>query len=333
MCKLSIIIPVYQVKDYLKECIDSILNQSYTDWELIIIDDGSTDGSAEICDGYACEKVKIIHQQNEGLSVARNRGLEIASGAYIGFVDSDDYLLPNFFETLISLADQYHADIVCSNILITGKNENSIPRPPILLNRYHAMKQLIIQNLYNHGVCVKLFRAEIAKSAKFLRGFTSEDVMFSYMTFKSADKIVSSNYRGYVYRIHENSITTSPFSYKNFDLFEIMQKIKPDLEKCFPKLISIFSDKLLYCRLYYLKKASELKNFHKYREEYLKIFKNLKKELMEFCKKKNTPFKILLRVLPILLLPIKLLHMLPVKYIMRVNKDVSTIIHSSANYA
>mgnify|MGYP001066372807 CR=1 FL=1 len=99
MYQLSIIVPVYQVKDYLKECIDSIFNQTYNDWELIMIDDGSTDGSAEKCDGYACEKVKIIHQQNEGLSEARNRGLEIATGAYIGFIDSDDYILPNYFET------------------------------------------------------------------------------------------------------------------------------------------------------------------------------------------------------------------------------------------
>lgn len=332
MYQLSIIVPVYQVKDYLKECIDSIFNQTYNDWELIMIDDGSTDGSAEKCDGYACEKVKIIHQQNEGLSEARNRGLEIATGAYIGFIDSDDYILPNYFETLISFAEQYHADIVCSNIFVPKKKEHSIPRAPLLLDRYHAMKQLIIQNLYNHGVCVKLFRAEIAKSVRFLRGFTSEDVLFSYMTFKSADRILSIDYRGYVYRIHENSITTSRFSTKNFDLYKIMQRIKPDLEECFPELSTVFYDKFLYCKLYYLKKASELRNFPEYREEYHEIFKNLKREIIEFCKKKNTPLKMFFRFLPILMLPIRLLHRLPKNYLIRLNKAVSAIIHSSANY-
>lgn len=96
MYKISIIVPVYQVKEYLYECLNSIKFQTFTNWELIIIDDGSTDGSELICDNFASENVKVIHQSNKGLSMARNVGLEMASGEYISFIDSDDVIKSDF---------------------------------------------------------------------------------------------------------------------------------------------------------------------------------------------------------------------------------------------
>lgn len=114
---VSIIVPVYQVREYLDVCVQSVLAQTYTDLEIILVDDGSTDGSEKICDRYAetDERVRVVHQKNKGLSGARNEGLKLAKGEYIAFVDADDKVSPFFIELLYELAEKYHARIaVCS---------------------------------------------------------------------------------------------------------------------------------------------------------------------------------------------------------------------------
>ncbi|MBO7334370.1 MAG: glycosyltransferase, partial [Lachnospiraceae bacterium] len=110
---ISVIVPVFEVEKYLKECIESILNQTYTNLEIILVDDGSPDKCGEICEEYAKtdNRIIVIHHENKGLSSARNRGLDIATGDYIGFVDSDDKIAPDMFEILLNNLKQYDADI------------------------------------------------------------------------------------------------------------------------------------------------------------------------------------------------------------------------------
>ena len=114
---VSIIVPVYQVKNYVGECVESLLRQTYTNLEILLVDDGSTDGSGAICDEYARgdNRIRVIHQENQGLSSARNTGLDQAKGEYVAFVDSDDAVRLDYIETLYDLADRYQADIaVCA---------------------------------------------------------------------------------------------------------------------------------------------------------------------------------------------------------------------------
>ena len=110
---VSIIVPVYQVKEYVGECVESLRAQTYTNLEILLVDDGSTDGSGEICDEYvrSDNRIRVIHQKNRGLSAARNTGLDQAAGEYVAFVDSDDVVLPDFIETLYDLSGRYQADI------------------------------------------------------------------------------------------------------------------------------------------------------------------------------------------------------------------------------
>ena len=128
MPKVSIIVPVYKVGPYLAKCIDSILSQTLTDFELILVDDGSPDSCGEICDGYAKkdERIKVIHKQNGGLSSARNAGLDIAKGEYIGFVDSDDYIEHDMYEFLYKNSVQYDTDIACCGIRHHYGDKNTI---------------------------------------------------------------------------------------------------------------------------------------------------------------------------------------------------------------
>lgn len=114
---VSVIVPVFNVKPYLAECLDSIIHQTYTDLQIILIDDGSTDGSGAVCDAYAAKdaRIRVVHQENRGLSAARNRGIELATGEYLNFVDSDDYLLPDCIETLLKLCIEHDADMsICT---------------------------------------------------------------------------------------------------------------------------------------------------------------------------------------------------------------------------
>ena len=332
MCNLSIIVPVYNVANYLEECLNSIIMQTYKDWELIIVDDGSSDGSSLICDKYARDKIKVLHQKNAGLSSARNLGLQHATGKYIGFVDSDDTILPDYYQTLMYLADKYKADIVCSVLCKYGKVPNNCNLVEEVMNTHEAMKQLIIQNKFNHGVCMKIFKSALAKQVDFKFGYTSEDVMYSYETFKKASKVVFTNYNGYIYRIRENSITTSPFTQKNFDLLQLMLAIKKDIKTSFPRHYSIFKDKFFYCKLYYLKKAIELKNLREFKSFYNISTKFINLDFLKFAFTKSKSINLFFKCLLLGFLPKPLIMKLPLKFVSKLKTDVALVLHNEKTY-
>ena len=119
MPAISVIVPIYNVEPYLSQCLDSIISQTLADIEIICVNDGSTDNSLQILQKYAAQdnRIKIINQPNQGLSAARNSGIDVATGEFIGFVDSDDYIAPDFYETLYTVAKKYKANIAASNII------------------------------------------------------------------------------------------------------------------------------------------------------------------------------------------------------------------------
>ena len=121
--KISVIVPVYNTEKYLPRCIDSILAQTFTDFELLLIDDGSTDNSGRICGEYALKdkRIKVVHKENGGVSRARNLGIDNAQGEYLSFIDSDDYIRPTMYSELIAIADKYNVDLVSSDIELNGK--------------------------------------------------------------------------------------------------------------------------------------------------------------------------------------------------------------------
>lgn len=167
MPKLSVIVPVFNVEQYLSECIDSILAQTMCDFELILIDDGSPDRCGEICEKYAQldSRIIVIHQKNQGVSAARNAGLEIAKGEYIGFVDPDDLINKNFFHKLISVADLYDCDIACCDYLVFERSETIIDDTGTIDKKVIEFdRDGIITDLFSRpskmkaSVCNKIFR-------------------------------------------------------------------------------------------------------------------------------------------------------------------------------
>ena len=184
---ISVIVPIYGVEKYLEQCLDSILNQTYRQLEIILIDDGSPDRCGEICDQYARQdhRIKVIHQTNQGLSAARNAGMDIATGEYISFIDSDDYIAPHFYEKLLE-GFQNHPEAKVTACQIFKDEEGEISPlnskwgheyPTIYTSRW--CQDAILGKI---NVCVwnKLYQAELLKEIRFRKGRIVEDVLFMY---------------------------------------------------------------------------------------------------------------------------------------------------------
>lgn len=224
---ISIIIPVYNVENYLLDCLNSVIYQSEADVEVILIDDGSTDSSGALCDKYADEydNIKVIHQENAGLSAARNAGIEIANGEYLTFLDSDDMLAPEFIKTALWLAETYKADFVAfSNIRCdadTKWNKEFSDKRAKKINAYtndtEKMKKFLIGSEIGTMAWAKIYRRELFASIRYPVGKYHEDVFTTYKLVDKANCIVVTSQVGYLYRKSPNSITTSIFSEKRLD--------------------------------------------------------------------------------------------------------------------
>lgn len=222
---ISIIVPVYNVKDYVEKCLDSICGQSYFNLEIIVIDDGSTDGSGEVCETYASKdkRIKVIHRRNGGLSAARNEGLDVATGEFVGFVDSDDWIDLDMYEFLYQLLKAEEADIsICSHYVEkSGKTKVKYVSDEVLnLISLDAIRLLVEDNIIRNFAWDKLYRRSMFENLRFPQGRYFEDMAIMYRVFYQARKIVMKGHPKYHYMIRDNSITGSKYhSEKEYHMF------------------------------------------------------------------------------------------------------------------
>lgn len=200
MPKISVIVPIFNCKKYLKRCIDSIIFQSFQDIEILLIDDGSTDGSSNICDEYAkCDaRVKVIHKNNEGVSVARNTGLEIANGEWIAFVDSDDWLEQDFLSVLLLASEE-------QDVVISGFNTPKTYTDDGLIEYIRIVSKTFKANVCHH----KIIRAHLIHDNKLYfdaRFNFGEDSIFSLWVLLYSKSIRLINYKGYHYQANNFSV-------------------------------------------------------------------------------------------------------------------------------
>lgn len=236
MPKLSIIVPVYNVEKYLCKCIDSILNQTFKDFELILVDDGSTDRCGVICDDYAKKdyRVKVIHKKNGGLSSARNTGLDVAKGQYIGFVDSDDYIDIRMYEIMLNHSIEHESDIVICDFRYVKEDDNiekSILRQNIEdiqvenMNNIRALESLYMRNAVSFEVSWnKLYKKKLFEGIRFEEGRIHEDSIIIHDLFYKCNKVTHIKCCLYSYLMRENSITSSSFTIKNLDGIYALKK-------------------------------------------------------------------------------------------------------------
>ena len=225
---ISVIVPVYNVEEYLEECLESIRQQTFTDIEVILVNDGSTDSSKEICERFcqADNRFKLINQENQGQSVARNRGVKESVGQFIMFVDSDDVINTNVLEVLLPYMK---TDVDIVECRMTRKKEEFFLNKTSTIvfegNSKEAILNCIAFKEVKYCAFKKLYRREIVQKIPFLEGYIYEDVFTGINYLKHIRKIVVIDYIGYYYRVHANSTMTKSFNEKDLDIFKVGNKL------------------------------------------------------------------------------------------------------------
>lgn len=265
--KVSVIVPVYNSEKHLKCCIEAILEQSYSNIELILVNDCSTDNSGNICDEYNENhpNVKVVHRKISGGSAGppRNSGLELASGQFIAFIDSDDWIHPDFIGIMLQGIRINTTDIVECDLIETRKyfiksieiNETNKFK---LETRLTALKRIIKNQRFS--VCVRMYNASLIKNIRFPENVISEDVYFTLEVMNNINKITRINMPLYYYRVTPNSVTRKPYSLKYFDTLNSGLHLQKELEclETDKELLTIVKSFILTTSLYHYK----MLNYH-----------------------------------------------------------------------
>ncbi|WP_455794815.1 glycosyltransferase [Clostridium butyricum] len=235
---ISIIVPVYNIEKYISVCVESILNQTIKNIEIILVDDGSSDSSGNICDRYSMldNRIKVIHQKNKGLSGARNSGIDIAQGKYIGFVDGDDFIYPDMFECLYNLLEKNNADCACCGYDYFDEIKNKVRKinrnnKIYYMNDVEAIENVFFSQYYEFYAWNKLWKTNKFNKIRYPEGRIFEDISTTYELFKQCKNVIYIQSSKYVYRVRTGSITNQKANAKDLQLIESINYVIEDI-KC-----------------------------------------------------------------------------------------------------
>ena len=241
--KISIIIPVYNDERFVADCVKSAATQTYRNLEIIIVDDGSTDGSPKICDAFSRtdSRIRVIHKENGGLSSARNAALDIAKGEYIAFLDSDDYLAPGFIETALDACRRTDSGVAIMKMAFVGENDtqktfDGDTDEELIMDASGAIEGSLYQKLYSCTAPGKLYTREVIGDIRFPIGRVSEDLAVCHRFLDRSRHTVYINTTGYYYRQREKSIMHT-FNAKRLDALEWTAEIEAFCKEKYPELV------------------------------------------------------------------------------------------------
>ena len=227
---ISVVVPIYKVEMYLKQCINSIIKQTYTNLEIILVDDGSPDNCPKICDEFKEKdsRVVVIHKENGGLSDARNAGIDVAKGKYIAFIDSDDYIHNEFIEELYNHIVSEKAQISMCTIQKVNEKDEVIEEIPITEEKVISGRKAILEfnnfSISNVVAWNKLYNIELFKDIRYPKGKIHEDEFTTYKLLYLAKRVAISNRKLYYYRYNQNSITNKQFNEKRLDVIDALEE-------------------------------------------------------------------------------------------------------------
>lgn len=288
---VSVIIPVYNVEKYLEQCLDSVINQTYQNLQIILVDDGSTDGCPQICEQYAAKdpRVEVIHRKNGGLTAARNTGLTAVKGEYIGFVDSDDWIHPEMYRHLVEILEKTDADISTVEVEKTTGEISTVQEPvevKVLSQQEFAKvffkigSQKIVYYVWN-----RLYKKELLEPEHFEEKFSiGEDVVASYKAWTKAEKIAVSNQLMYYYR--QKTGMTSTFNSKYFQLLDVWNSVAQltvDRKTGYDEYVKINQERIYFTLLMELALSGEYRNslYQNRVDELLICLKKVKNDLLK----------------------------------------------------
>ncbi len=299
------IVPVYNVKDYLDRCIFSLLRQTYTDFELIIVDDGSTDGSELIVNKYRDERIRVFHKDNGGLSDARNYGIRKARGKYITFVDSDDYVNTSYLQTLVKLIesdDNVDIAMIPVKAVYNGDVNEDAPKDISIdiFSPEEIIEKMLLRNEYSHCGVGKLYRKEIWEGHEFPIGRLYEDYLTSYYIFSRARKVACCNVKLYYYYQRNNSIMHYEVTKNVLGLLDVADEVSAFLLENYKSLEIAILD---------LKASSYMKILQRILNQGSDLYISDQDRIVSFIREKGlklvfsnkTPFKDKIKVISLLI--------------------------------
>lgn len=289
MLKVSIVIPVYQVEKFIAECIQSCINQTYANIEIILVNDGTRDSSFDICQKFADKdmRIKLFSKENGGLSDARNFGILKCTGDFIYFLDSDDWIHPECIKTLLDVQKETEAEII--SLKITSKLDDipknkNINKEFLICDRKEALKIILSDNQWSTSACSKLFKTTLFSKIEFPKGRLYEDLGTIHKVFNDQKGMyVFIDGYGYYYRESENSITRSSFNSQQFDLLYYSDVVEKFIENNSKEILNIAKARKIRCILKIMTKldVSEYEQHESYLEKYIRY---LNKNIFIFLK-------------------------------------------------
>lgn len=248
---ISVVVPVYNVAQYLDQCLESIVNQTYRNLEILVVDDGSTDGSGAMCDRWTerDERIHVFHQPNGGLSAARNTALDNMKGEIVTMVDSDDLIHPDFISTLLRLMQQHEADIAVAGYQPFYDREAHLPplESPYKVQQYgrhEALMSIFYQQGLTHSAWGRLYEASLFDGIRYPIGQNYEDLAIIYPLILKCGRVAKINYTLYGYRQRKSSILGA-FSPKRADVLDICEDLEQTMELHDPKYLNAVRSRLL----------------------------------------------------------------------------------------
>lgn len=269
---VSIIVPIYNAEKYLDSCIQSVLRQTYTNWELILIDDGSTDKSGRIAEeyGFADERITVFHQKNLGISLARNQGIDEATGNYVVFLDADDELIEDCLAKTVNIAEETNADVVAGR----SCENQELFQDRIIWTGAEALENSLKDHLFTYSACAKLIRREFIGKTRFTPDIRiNEDSYFVFQLLCKQNVFVLTNDVIYFYRANSESSSRTVFSEKYFDILKVSDLKYKKIEEQFPQMHDLAKNMLLKARMNVLRILAV-----RTRDEY----RDVEKKLLEY---------------------------------------------------
>lgn len=256
---ISVIVPVYKVEQYLEKCLTTLVGQTYPNLQILLVEDGSPDGSGAICDAWAEKdsRIQVLHQTNQGGGAARNAALDLARGELLAFVDSDDYLHPELYQNLYDLIAQ-GADIAECGYVEATDDEAILgqgSREPIWNTRQEAMELHIRDTHYRQLIWNKLYRREVAAGIRFPVGTKIDDEYYTYHLLGNAGKLARMEWAGYAYRQNPGSVMHEGFSMKRVQSLEAKQQRLRYLSRRMPELVEVAKEDLVLTCLFIMQES------------------------------------------------------------------------------
>lgn len=278
---ISVILPIYNVEAYLPRCIESVCRQTYRNLEIILVDDGSLDSCKEICEKYSQkdQRIKVLHKTNGGLSDARNKGVEIAKGQYITFIDSDDYVTEDYVEYLYSLIKKYNTHMaLCTHTVVfeSGKKIVYGNETDEKLSSEICLERMLYDDVINTSAWAKLYETEMVRQFPYPVGKLFEDIATTYKFFIESGEIACGYKSQYYYMIRSTSIVNQEFNINKLDLLEMTDGMAKVVGEKYPQLCKAIKRRQVYARFSTLNQMQNVTGYNKEKREIISYIRHNK---------------------------------------------------------